>query len=280
MATDTFEAKPLAACSSCAAPLQGRFCHACGEKTFDPRDHSVKYFLGELLRTFTHLDSKFLQSLRLLFVQPGLLTREYLSGRKKRHTKPLAIFIIANVVFFLSQTWLINLNSFDTRLISQMHWQPYSSWIKPWVEEKIVQAGLDFAAYERLFDAKSEHLGKTLVIFQIPVWALLVQVLHFGSRRYYFDHLIFATHYYAFMLYLNILVAIAMFIFIKLAGTGYNLEIPFVLVLIVYLFFALRQVYQQRKVAASLKGILLAGGTFLVLWLYRFALFLVTFYTL
>ncbi len=98
MTLDVREAQSLA---SCAATLQGKFCHDCGEKAFDPHDHSLKHFVAEGFHTFTHLDSKFLQSLKLLLSKPGVLTREYLAGRKKHFMKPLAIFIIANLLFFL-----------------------------------------------------------------------------------------------------------------------------------------------------------------------------------
>jgi len=49
--------------------------------------------------------------------------------------------------------------------------------------------------------------------------------------------------------------------------------------LMIYLFFALRQVYQSGMIAAGIKSILLTAGTIAGFWLYRLALFLITFHT-
>ncbi len=110
MAELTSTEKELArSCVSCGAQLTGKFCHACGEKAFDPHNHSLRHFAEEVLHTVTHLDNKFLQTLKLLFFKPGALTNAYLVGSKKLFavlTGSFVLTLIAYRVILFSATFL------------------------------------------------------------------------------------------------------------------------------------------------------------------------------
>ena len=77
-----------AACANCGQPLSGRYCSACGEKTLDAETRTVRHFVAEsLFDEITHLDSRFWITLRLLLFKPGVLTREFIAGRRRRYIK-------------------------------------------------------------------------------------------------------------------------------------------------------------------------------------------------
>lgn len=88
------------ACLNCGTPLQGPFCHYCGQ----PDRNLVRFFpvlVRELLADFIDFDSRFMRTMRPLLFHPGKLTRDYLEGRRFRYTPPLRLYIFSSAVFFI-----------------------------------------------------------------------------------------------------------------------------------------------------------------------------------
>ena len=86
-------------CLNCETRLHGKFCHACGQKTTSAnvRMHD---FVHEATHEFLHLDGKILRTLKLLVTKPGLLTVEFLEGRRARYISPLRVYLTFSVIFF------------------------------------------------------------------------------------------------------------------------------------------------------------------------------------
>ncbi|MCL4707011.1 DUF3667 domain-containing protein [bacterium] len=269
-------------CVSCGATLRGKYCHACGEKAFNPHEHSVKHFLKEFIHTLTHIDSKFFKSLVSLFCKPGVLTRDYIAGKKKSFTRPITLFIIGNVLYFFVQP-LANINSFNSTLRHQIAPRMlHGPWAQRLVADKIKTTDFSSAAFqefEQRYNAKSEQLAKTLIIVQIPLFALLLGLSHFYLKRFYFDHLIFATHFFAFLIYLNILATLGVFVYLKLGSNNLNFEVAFFIICIIYLMFALHNAYRQKPVVTLLQSVLATAGFVVSLFVYRIILFLMTYAT-
>ncbi len=71
----------------------------------DPHQLTLKYFAKEAAAEVTDFEhSKLLRSLRLLFVRPGFLTNEWLTGRRKSYIAPLKIFLIGFALTFFLYT--------------------------------------------------------------------------------------------------------------------------------------------------------------------------------
>jgi hypothetical protein len=49
----------------------------------------------------THFDSKFFDSLKLLVTRPGLLSEEYMRGRRHSYLNPVKMYVFTSAVFFL-----------------------------------------------------------------------------------------------------------------------------------------------------------------------------------
>src|SRR5215210_3933365 len=90
------------ACPECGEPIPERFCTRCGEKRVEERDYSLRHFLAEALNVVANLESPIPRSFFVLLRRPGLLTAEYLAGRRKRYLKPLQLFVLCNVIFFFA----------------------------------------------------------------------------------------------------------------------------------------------------------------------------------
>lgn len=86
-------------CANCSTPVSGEFCAHCGQenKVYLRGFHKVLAdFLGDLL----NFDSRFFGSLWPLFVRPGLLTKEYLAGRRVRFIPPVRMYLFSSLFFF------------------------------------------------------------------------------------------------------------------------------------------------------------------------------------
>lgn len=87
-------------CLNCGTEVTDRFCSHCGQEnieTKEPFGHLVSHFFQDI----THYDSKFLQTFKYLFTKPGLLTRQYVDGRRMDYVNPIRLYIFTSFVFFL-----------------------------------------------------------------------------------------------------------------------------------------------------------------------------------
>lgn len=91
-----------AQCANCAAPLQGDFCHRCGQSVHNPIRHAG-HAIEELFESLWHLDSRVFRTLRDLLV-PARVACGYLAGHRARYIAPLRLFVVLSVLtFFVGQ---------------------------------------------------------------------------------------------------------------------------------------------------------------------------------
>jgi hypothetical protein len=87
-------------CRNCGAVLGGQYCAACGQRS-RVRLISLWELTKEAVGNLTDLDSRIWLTLRPLLFRPGLLTREYLAGRRTRYIPPFRLYLILSVAFFV-----------------------------------------------------------------------------------------------------------------------------------------------------------------------------------
>ena len=89
-------------CANCGAPLGGEYCGCCGQRAV-----KINPTLSEFLRETTHellnWDGKIPQTLKTLFLKPGVLTVDFLAGRRARWLSPLRVYLICSIAFFASR---------------------------------------------------------------------------------------------------------------------------------------------------------------------------------
>jgi hypothetical protein len=88
-------------CLNCGAPLAGPYCAACGQRrlNLDPTFHDL---LHDASHELTHWEGKVPGTLVTLFLHPGRLTIDFLSGRRARWLSPLRLYLICSVAYFVS----------------------------------------------------------------------------------------------------------------------------------------------------------------------------------
>ena len=160
-------------CKSCGKSISGIYYSNCGEKVVTPNERTLSFQLGKIVNAITFADTKMLQTLWLVILKPGMLSREYMIGRRVICSAPLALFFIGNLIYFL----LPILQTFNTSLDVQMNGMPYSSMVTNAVERKLEKESLGLDSYTEDFDAVSTSNAKLLLIliaiFMTPAFAIL-----------------------------------------------------------------------------------------------------------
>jgi len=223
--------EPQVVCCNCAMPLAHEYCGHCGQRRFRPEHRRLRHLLGQFFEALTDFDSRVWRSLRALAFQPGRMTRDWFAGRRVYWMSPVALFLLANLLFFLAPA----ITDFDLPLRDHVSaalrqeysdpadataaggvrsGQPHSRYTERWVRARLHQraaqrreVGLDaspaatFAAQAQAYAQASASYSKLLIVLHVPFLALGLQLLLLGSRRYFAEHMAAALHFFAFVLF-------------------------------------------------------------------------------
>ena len=276
-------------CAACDEPFRGPYCHACGERRPRAEDESLGHFLREQFREVTSADGRMWRTVRALFV-PGKLTEEYFAGRRGLYLRPVRIFLVANVAFFFALSVFGATSAFVASADSQRGAEIYGGWAASRLAAGAEAAGIEQDVYDAAFDQKSATLATTLIGLLIPMLALCLAVVLFWRGVSGLRHLVFATHYVAFAMAGTLAIALVWVPVVVLGNwagviprdhwVSYSLDPAAVGVMLAYIFLAVRRVYAVRWWQAGLATAVVALGLSpVVVGGYRFALFLVTLWT-
>jgi hypothetical protein len=268
-------------CQSCGFPLTGNFCAHCGEKRFNAHDLSISHVFEHVVEAFTHADVKIMRTLGRLVSKPGLLTREYLQGRRKPWLQPLQLVLSLNLVYFLLlHRTGIELFAPDWR--AQIGAMPYSSFLTNLAHTAQTTRGVDFV--DR-YNHVSSIQAKSLLFLLGPLFSFAVSLVALPSRRKYIEALIFSLHFLAF----DLLCVIPCLALTALAG-GVHPEstalvkeriatIALLTINAVYLSLSWQRVYESRWPVAIIKGVLLSVLFVPTISTYYFILFFISYWT-
>ncbi|MEO7455628.1 MAG: DUF3667 domain-containing protein [Gemmatimonadaceae bacterium] len=88
------------ACLNCGTPLAGPFCFTCGQRDIPPYP-STRELVVDAFWELSGWDGRFVSTVKALVQRPGLLTREFLEGRRARFLSPLRLYLLASLVYFV-----------------------------------------------------------------------------------------------------------------------------------------------------------------------------------
>ena len=212
-------------CSNCNTPLDGSFCSNCGQKNID-LERPVTQLIGEVLRETLDIDGRAFRTLRILFLQPGVLTQEFLAGRRRAFTPPLRLYLVISVSFFVLVAWLA------ARGILLDPGQKFD---------------LDAASQSRFM---SDELPRLMFVL-LPAFAVLLKLAFW--RRLYFDHLIYSIH-----LHSAAYVVLAFMLPMEQIASEHWLpmvaQVALLAYFVAYFTISLHRVYRSGWLAASLKS--------------------------
>jgi hypothetical protein len=87
-------------CLNCRTPLQGQWCHHCGQKAKSQVRHFGSVFM-DIMDTVFEYDNRIWRTLVPLYFRPGKITRDYITGKRARYVLPFRLFFVLSVVSFL-----------------------------------------------------------------------------------------------------------------------------------------------------------------------------------
>jgi hypothetical protein len=90
-------------CLNCGEVLTGQHCSHCGQRA-RVRVLSLTGLLRDLFGDLVDFDSRIWRTIFPLAFRPGLLTSEFLRGRRTYYTPPFRMYLTLSVVFFLATT--------------------------------------------------------------------------------------------------------------------------------------------------------------------------------
>jgi len=91
-------------CANCETPLQGTYCHVCGQLAEDFHRSSWK-LLVEAVESLLHLDGRLVRTMPNLIKAPGKLTRDYLDGKRAWQVQPFRMFLVILLLVIFAGHW-------------------------------------------------------------------------------------------------------------------------------------------------------------------------------
>jgi hypothetical protein len=265
---------PPARCKNCNAALLGRFCVNCSQAA-DVHVPSTVELLHEMLEGLTHSDSRLWRTLKLLWFKPGMLTQEFVAGRRLAYLPPFRLYLILSIVFFLIASFVHptgQLVQFDDA--SAPAAASSDSPVTGCQDANFITFTNDPKWNQRFQHACQEVVrdnGKTLLpvvvhtapkamfIF-LPLIAFLHMLLYWRPRHRYAEHLLFFIHLHAF--YFS--VAIVMFCAILATGSWPKMsgvsDFPQTVLgwyAAIYTLFAMRRVFRRGWAGTLFKAVVL-----------------------
>lgn len=280
MSTDTLSHHTDIACKNCGATTQGNYCQQCGQATH-LHVPSAREFLHEFIAHYVALEGKLWKTLALLIVKPGVLTREYIDGRRVRYLEPLRLYLTFSIIFFalfkFSDIAVINLGepnapaaivvAADQPAQKKMvagtpeHAAELNRSVRPVVEHVTSLNATLGQKLQHFLDLprRTQEEALTRAFFSytpyaifalMPVFAFYLKVLYLGTGRRYGEHFLFGLHSNAF--------AFLTFSVILLLPSSLGLvEFGVFLWLVFYLPAAMRRVYGGSRRMTFLRWIVL-----------------------
>jgi len=228
--------------------------------------------------------------------KPGMLSEAYLSGKRKQYVSPFKFYFFISVLFFFVNSVYVsesksNLrNNFSLRdsVKTIMKGDSSNNSIRS-SNSEVSFTIADTAKMQKLFGKKfiegftsgqnnpqmffekiKEHLPK-IIFLLLPVFALLLKLVYLRSNILYIKHLIFSFYFHSFVFFILLVDTIGEMVLPKdfhLYGNIMMIVIP------IYLYYGLINVYKQTRWKTVMKFLLLSLSH-IVIFLITLSLFVV-----
>lgn len=273
---------PAGPCPNCGTPVDDQFCPRCGQRNA-PRVISLRRMLAEVVEDQLSVNAAFPRTMGALFFRPGHLTREYVSGRIVRYIPPFRLYLVASLVFFVILSFVVNTDAIWTEANAEMRADSARAAGAATAaadsadddeengDGSNLNLNVDTANASRLMLPLARRLQQQqdrinalpprealelfldgvvstapkVVFLLLPVFAAILKLLYVRKKRLYVEHFVFALHLHAF--------AFALATIALVVGEEVLSAAVFPVLLLVYLFVAMKKVYAQGWFITAVK---------------------------
>jgi len=248
------EAASPALCPNCEHPLTGNYCSGCGQPAHLHND-TVAGLVAHFFAHYFHYESRFWQTMKVLWTSPGALTLAYRKKQRARYVPPLSLYMFL-VVSSFALTFLIG------KAYASLGWEGS----EPIAQVEIKDPGKTLATSglalsmrelgelmennEAYIEQRAGSLLPKIFFFLVPVMALFLGLLLAGRGYGFVDHLIFSLHVHAFLFSSWTLLALIPERFAFAQGLTYLMWF----VSLIYLSAAIKRVYGLGAVRAGVSA--------------------------
>jgi hypothetical protein len=268
-------------CENCGSELSGEYCSKCGQRNVEIK-LPFKDILRELIEELLSFDSRLFHSIIPFLVKPGVLTMEYISGRRAHYISPFKIYFFMSFLYFFTtamvekpeENWQtqskLNVDSSLTTArsdsiitlakkggIKLTIWKDDSGVVERKYGHRFA-AGLNKLKTnpQLFFDAIKDHAPQ-VVFLLLPVFALLLKLIYLRSKNYYIEHIVFSFYFHSYVYLILLLIVL-------LNSTGWPFVSNYADVLFIAiplnLYQGMKRVYRQSGGRTFIKFILLTGA--------------------
>ena len=249
-------------CPNCNNELTGNFCSNCGQKRHELQDRKVSTFVRNFFEESFSFDSKFLKTLKYILFRPGFLTYEYIQGRVASYVTPLKMYLFVSVVTFFVTSLI---NSDDLKSLSEAFELKEGQ-----VEKYIMNTGIQYEVFETRFNNEYQAKLPLYFLMLMILFSLPLKVIYLNTKRLYVEHLVFAMHFFTFLLVMVAVSTITDLIF-EDSTLFFVCVVPFF-----YLFFAIKNAYGQKLSLTFFETVIMYLYFIGLLFLWVVAVFLIT----
>lgn len=283
-------------CLNCGEEISKIYCSNCGQEK--ECHHRFHHLFTHFVYDFVHYDHSFWRTLKVLFISPGKLTVEYLSGKRRSFVSPFSLYIFISIFSFfiisfipfskaiedrmkIDTSTLYGINFEDTEDIESFF---RSNSIDRGTKEKNLYTGESVMQFSKKYKEKvqgtdhfiqgfTNNMSKILFIY-MPLFAFWLWLFNLRRNPSFFANGIFTLHWFSFLLLTFTFVSIIIYFAIKY---GFSKETLCYIIggmfiwQIAYFLRASRVFYKTPVIRLLIKsGIILLINLFLVISLMIF----------
>ncbi len=269
-------------CKSCDNQFTGTYCNVCGEKVVTEDDKKLKHFVGEFINAVSFADSKFWRTLKSIALKPGAFSKDFVSGKRKKYMRPIALFLFANLIYFFFPLFNTLHSSLGTQTTAQNFF--YSELAYEMVIEKVENSDVSLQEYQTIYNAKTKELSKVFLILLVLIQSLFTWIFHNPKKGYLSENVVLSLEFMTYVILFAIQLQGIIAVLFRSVGYGHLISealITFVAIFLIFYFLIKAEFsfYGSSKVMAGVNSIIGVICFAFAVSIYRAFLFFITFWS-